>query len=26
LHALLFDASMFCVAWFMWRKKWFVKV
>jgi predicted acyltransferase len=26
LHALLFNASMFCVAWFMWRKKWFVKV
>jgi predicted acyltransferase len=26
LHALLFDACMFCVAWFMWRKKWFVKV
>lgn len=26
LHALLFDACMFGVAWFMWRKRWFVKV
>lgn len=26
LHALLFNACMFCVAWLMWRKKWFVKV
>lgn len=26
LYALLFNASMFAVAWFMWRKKWFVKV
>lgn len=26
LHALLFDGAMFCVAWLMWRKKWFVKV
>lgn len=26
LHALLFDACMFAVAWYMWRKKWFVKV
>lgn len=26
LHALLFDACMFALAWFMWRKKWFVKV
>jgi predicted acyltransferase len=26
LHALLFNACMFCVAWVMWRKKWFVKV
>jgi predicted acyltransferase len=26
LYALLFNAAMFSVAWFMWRKKWFVKV
>lgn len=26
LHALLFNACMFGVAWLMWRKKWFVKV
>jgi predicted acyltransferase len=26
MHALLFNACMFCVAWLMWRKKWFVKV
>ena len=26
LYALLFNAAMFGVAWFMWRKKWFVKV
>lgn len=26
LYALLFNAAMFAVAWFMWRKKWFVKV
>jgi predicted acyltransferase len=26
LHALLFDACMFALAWSMWRKKWFVKV
>jgi predicted acyltransferase len=26
LHALLFNACMFAVAWLMWRKKWFVKV
>ena len=26
LHALLFDACMFALAWAMWRKKWFVKV
>ncbi len=26
LHALLFNACMFAVAWFMWRRKWFVKV
>jgi predicted acyltransferase len=26
LHALLFDACMFAVAWAMWRKGWFVKV
>ncbi|WP_313703058.1 acyltransferase family protein [Massilia sp.] len=26
LHALLFNACMFAIAWFMWRRKWFVKV
>jgi predicted acyltransferase len=26
LHAVLFNALMFAVAWGMWRKKWFVKV
>jgi len=26
LHALLFDACMFALAWGMWRKQWFVKV
>lgn len=26
LHAVLFDLCMFAVAWFMWRKKWFIKV
>jgi predicted acyltransferase len=26
MYALLFNAAMFAVAWFMWRKKWFVKV
>jgi predicted acyltransferase len=26
LHALLFDACMFLLAWVMWRNKWFVKV
>jgi len=26
LHALLFDACMFALAWAMWRKKWFIKV
>jgi predicted acyltransferase len=26
LYALLFNATMFLVAWIMWRKKWFVKV
>jgi predicted acyltransferase len=26
LYALLFNAVMFGVAWFMWRKRWFVKV
>jgi predicted acyltransferase len=26
LYALIFNAAMFVVAWFMWRKKWFVKV
>ena len=26
LYALLFNAGMFAIAWFMWRKKWFVKV
>jgi predicted acyltransferase len=26
LHAVLFDACMFLVAWGMWRKRWFVKV
>lgn len=26
LHALLFNACMFAVAWCMWRRKWFVKV
>jgi predicted acyltransferase len=26
LYALLFNAFMFCIAYLMWRKKWFVKV
>jgi predicted acyltransferase len=26
LYAVLFNAAMFCIAWAMWRKKWFVKV
>ncbi|CAN7517116.1 hypothetical protein LJR289_003552 [Pseudoduganella sp. LjRoot289] len=26
LYALLFNAVMFAVAWFMWRRRWFVKV
>ncbi len=26
LYALVFNAAMFLIAWFMWRKKWFVKV
>ncbi|MDL2356614.1 MAG: DUF5009 domain-containing protein [Pseudomonadota bacterium] len=26
LYALLFNAFMFSIAWFMWRKKWYVKV
>jgi predicted acyltransferase len=26
LHAVLFDAFMFLLAWIMWRNKWFVKV
>lgn len=26
LYAVLFNATMFCIAWAMWRKKWFVKV
>jgi predicted acyltransferase len=26
LHAVLFDACMFLLAWIMWRNKWFVKV
>ena len=26
LYALVFNAAMFSIAWFMWRKKWFVKV
>lgn len=26
LHALLFDACMFALAWAMWRNKWFIKV
>ena len=26
LFALLFNLSMFAVAWLMWRRKWFVKV
>ncbi|WP_323142474.1 acyltransferase family protein [Massilia phyllosphaerae] len=26
LHALLFDACMFLLAWGMWRQRWFVKV
>ena len=26
LYALIFNAAMFAVAYFMWRKKWFVKV
>jgi predicted acyltransferase len=26
LYALLFNACMFGIAWFMWRQKWFVKV
>ena len=26
LFAILFNLAMFAIAWFMWRKKWFVKV
>jgi predicted acyltransferase len=26
VYALLFNAVMFAVAWFMWRRRWFVKV
>jgi hypothetical protein len=26
LYAVLFNAAMFLVAWFMWRNKWYVKV
>ncbi|MEO8100978.1 MAG: DUF5009 domain-containing protein [Betaproteobacteria bacterium] len=26
LFAVLFNLAMFCLAWFMWKKKWFVKV
>ncbi|MES2898388.1 MAG: heparan-alpha-glucosaminide N-acetyltransferase domain-containing protein [Pseudomonadota bacterium] len=26
LYALVFNAAMFSIAWWMWRKKWFVKV
>ena len=26
LFAVLFNLAMFLVAWFMWKKKWFVKV
>ncbi|CUI06187.1 hypothetical protein BN2497_7151 [Janthinobacterium sp. CG23_2] len=26
LYALLFNAAMFLLAWWMWRRKWFVKV
>ncbi len=26
LYALLFNAAMFALAWWMWRKRWFVKV
>ncbi len=26
LFAILFNAAMFAIAWFMWKKKWFVKV
>jgi predicted acyltransferase len=26
LHAVLFDLCMFAVAWFMWRRRWFIKV
>ncbi|TFW27792.1 acyltransferase family protein [Massilia horti] len=26
LYALLFNAVMFAIAWFMWRRQWFVKV
>ena len=26
LYALLFNAAMFAVAWYMWHRKWFVKV
>ncbi len=26
LFALLFNGAMFAIAWFMWKKKWFVKV
>ena len=26
LYALTFNAAMFAIAWFMWRKRWFVKV
>jgi len=26
LFAIVFNLSMFFVAWFMWKKKWFVKI
>lgn len=26
LYAVMFNAAMFAIAWFMWRNKWFVKV
>ena len=26
LFAILFNLVMFAIAWFMWKKKWFVKV
>ena len=26
VFAILFNAAMFAIAWFMWKKKWFVKV